>query len=182
MRVFAGLPLGADLKKNISPWLADAGNIYKTLKFVDPALLHITLYFFGEIGEQEVDILKSTVSSFESKQAEAAPGKIFCFPSFKNPNVFYLSLNEGGKDVYKIYENFINRIKTEGYKPPGKRFVPHITIARRKKNRIDEDWTFLAKADFGNEKTVFNRLVLFQSVLKPEGPEYIPLSEKKLNM
>lgn len=180
LRVFAGLPLPDNIKKDIGTRIGNIKNKFKGLKFVNPDLLHITLYFFGEVKKNEAEQLKKIVKSIKCGPAKTSLGETGCFPSFKNPNVFYISLGQGSRKLNFIYKIFADAVNQLGYKSLKNDFVPHITFARRKKNRIKEDWSVLKRVNFNIDNIIFNNLVLYQSVLKPDGPVYIPLSEVTL--
>jgi RNA 2',3'-cyclic 3'-phosphodiesterase len=180
LRVFAGLPLSSEVKRDIGAWISETGNKYKGLKFVKPDLLHLTLYFFGEIDTEKTEELKAAVKSIKCSAAEVSLGSISCFPSFRKPNVFYISLSRGSRKVRYIHDCFTKCIKQLGYMVPVKDFVPHITLARRKKKYINEDWDALKNRNFNIDNIVFDEIILYRSVLKPEGPEYYPLASAEL--
>ncbi len=180
LRVFAGIPLPDKAKQSIGIWIDENRNTFKSLKFVNPELLHITLYFFGELEQEEVEKLKLSIAAFKGAAVKASLGGISFFPSFKKPNVFYISMEQGGGEVSEIYSQFELIIKKIGYISRGKKFIPHITFARRKKRKGDAgkaDWSFFKSINFNIRDIILDRLVLYQSVLKPEGPEYFPLKE-----
>ena len=185
LRVFAGMPLPDKVKSKIGLWICENRKNFKSLKFVNSDLLHITLFFFGELEKEEVEKLKTNIKVFIGTAVKASLGNISFFPSFKKPNVFYISMKQGSEQVSEIYNQFALNISKLGYKLQGKKFVPHITFARRKKGRgrdnRNEDWSFFKNINFNIQNIILSRLVLYQSVLKQDGPEYLPITTNFLD-
>lgn len=179
LRVFAGIPLQEEAKKEIGIWMDK--NTYPSLKFVNPELLHITLFFFGELNQLEVEKLITSINNFKGAVVKASLGGISFFPSYKKLKVCYIRVEQGSDKIAEIYRDFVLDIKELGYIPQGKKFVPHITFARRKKARKNagnrEDWSFFKNKNFNIKNLILDKLVLYRSVLKPDGPEYYPLKE-----
>jgi len=171
MRVFAGLPLPADVTGEIAAWMR--GWSPAALKTVEREHLHITLHFFGEQSEEQVRKLVECVGAVTHPRVEAVLGGVGRFPPGGQPRVFYVSLARGGEQVEAIHRLFEETIARLGYAGERRPFRPHITCARVRRDRSPEPppsfgrlagWTF-----------VLDRLVLFESRLTPRGPHYHPL-------
>ncbi len=182
LRVFAGIPLPEKIKHEIGFWMCENRKDYPDLKFVNLKLLHITVFFFGELPVDKVEELKNTVRLFKASKVKASLGGISFFPGFRKPNVFYINMKEGSENVLEIYKQFILNINQLGYNSKGKKFIPHITFARRRTRKTDllnkkEDWSYFKNYNFNLKDIILERVVLYESKLKPDGPEYYPLTE-----
>ncbi|MBN1699139.1 MAG: RNA 2',3'-cyclic phosphodiesterase [Spirochaetales bacterium] len=177
MRVFAGLPLPpekiTELKKTVD--FISAGSRY--LRAVKPAGLHITLFFFGELRQEKVDGLIRTMDDgvLKGKKIAARFGEIGQFPEKGNPRVIYIGIGEGSGEITSYYETYCRFIGNAGFgsRDKYKEFVPHITLARNKGGRLDEE--FLFSIPRPGDGFIIDRCVLYQSVLSSAGAEYMPL-------
>jgi 2'-5' RNA ligase len=174
LRVFAGLPLPESVQRKLEPWLANCRGQYKQgLSLVRPENLHITLYFYGEQRPAEVQALGEQMAHLQAAAIPAALGELDSFPNARRPRVFYIGLKQGQAEVMALYEAYLKLIAPLGYRPEGKAFVPHATFARNKS--LSGPVPFPGYEQFVNLPFTFERVVLYESKLKPSGAEYIPL-------
>jgi len=150
------------------------------INWVAPANLHITLKFFGDTPGKEED---NIINALEQAAARA---NLFSFQlkgcgTFGNPRmprVIWLGIHESD-GLKALYHNVNRALEPMGYQPDRKLFVPHLTIGRIKHledNVLLKD--LLAEHDqlaFG--RVAIDRFYLFQSILRPEGPEYRIIQE-----
>ncbi len=145
------------------------------ISWVAPENLHITLKFFGDTPGREESGIKEALS----KAATRTPPFSFHLKScgtFGNPcqpRVVWLGIN-GGEGIKKLYNEVNKSLEPLGYKPDRQLFVPHLTIGRIK-HLGDTDILRELLGEF--EHVAFGsadirKFYLFQSILKPGGPEY----------
>ncbi len=180
MRLFLAFPASKELKEQIN-------NFYKNKKpfkasWVKVENLHITLKFLGEVEEKKA---KNLIENFEKilsplKYKELPFEGASSFPQEKKPRVLFLKFKE---DLELLnYQREIEEIfKKDGFEKEEREFKAHLTLARFKFPPNMEDFNKhieeLSKANF--KPFLISEIVLFQSILKPEGPTYIPLKEIK---
>lgn len=174
MRVFAGLPLPAPVIDRLLRLAAELKNRYQELRVVRPQALHVTLVFFGELDQDQVLEVMRIMDSPRLKVASirAVIGGIGQFPPRGRPRVLFCPLVKGGPEISYLYRCFMELLVRNGNfdLQEDREFTPHITLARNKGLRIE-----LAdlEALFGFEDSlILDRLVLYQSILKPQGAEY----------
>ncbi|MBN2534320.1 MAG: RNA 2',3'-cyclic phosphodiesterase [Spirochaetales bacterium] len=174
MRVFAGLPVPEQMTGKIRQVCDYLKEKYRGLNVVKSEGLHVTLYFFGELPEHSVHELIHLMDdrSLIQKKIEASFHGFGQFPPRGNPRVLYVHIEKGKELITAYYEKYVHLIRPHGFgAPPDKEFVPHITIARNKRERLPRD--FPASLPFVlNDFFTINRCVLYQSVLTPAGAEY----------
>jgi 2'-5' RNA ligase len=172
VRVFAGLPLPAGAKKHIVEYINSWCFNYSGLKPVKENSLHITLHFFGEKDPSEVKAISEAMENLKGNTAvPASLGGISSFPPRGTPRVFYLELIQGREEVKNIYTLFLKLLAPLGYKEE-RNFIPHITLAR---NRIRKKYTLPEPVNIKGFQFSIDRIILFESRLKPDGAEYFPL-------
>jgi 2'-5' RNA ligase len=180
MRVFAALPLSSEIRMFLSAAMDKLSFSYKNLKMVPAASLHITLHFFGEISEEKTEKLKSVLDDplLTGRTIKASLGGFGSFPARGNPRVIYCTLKEGAEEVVSFSGKFNEIIHNSGLasEEEGRSFTPHITlarVARNKKGRIDPH--SLNSFDPEQRVFLFDRLILYQSILRSTGAEHRPL-------
>ncbi len=145
------------------------------INWVSPANLHITLKFFGDTpGKEEAGIIEV----LEQASANANPFSFHLkgcgtFGNPRMPRVIWLGVHEA-EGLKTLYHNVSRALVPLGHQPDRAFFVPHLTIGRIK--HLDEKDVLndlLAEYDrqaFG--RVAIGGFYLFQSILRPEGPEY----------
>ncbi|MBN1797936.1 MAG: RNA 2',3'-cyclic phosphodiesterase [Spirochaetales bacterium] len=183
MRVFAALPLPPALCDFVHESGVLIKKQYHGIRLVGSTAMHITLYFFGETAQEQVDVLLNLMESpgLKRPQFTVSLGALAQFPARGRPRVLFYDLTEGKQEVRTVFSLFRELIAENGWPvESGERpFTPHITIARNKFEHIDLN---SLKSIPGAESSFkIDRLVLFQSILKPGGAEYIELKTVMFN-
>jgi 2'-5' RNA ligase len=177
MRVFAGLPLPQDVISGLVKTVEYIKGSGKAMSFVKPEGMHITVKFFGEIEESAAKSIARLMEDpiLRIKKIRSRIGGVGRFPRKGNPRVIFVSLDEGVEEVAGFCATYRMLIERLGYaEDKREEFVPHITIARNKSERIKDD--FLAAAPINKSEFYFDRLVLYESILTARGAEYTPLT------
>ncbi len=173
MRLFAGLPLPQQTALAVERWTADSRRRFPRLAWVAASLLHISLHFFGEVGDEQAQALIEDLGGMQGAPVKARTGLLGRFPPGPGApaRVLYLALEQGAAGVCALQARYASRIARLGYQPEGRPFVPHVTLARVRRPQPGlESLCGGPQLDF-----VLDRLVLYQSVLRAGGPEYRPL-------
>ncbi len=178
MRLFAACPLEKHIIKSLEK-LQDnlkAESENEKIKWMDPANIHLTLKFLGEVeGETKLSAVKnsirSAVASFSPYEIIIKGGGVF--PSPEYPSVLWVGCCDISDYTVKIKKNIDVSLKDTGFKEEKRSFTPHLTIGRikyrRGRNRAAEK---LLKSDIYIGRMSINRVNLYQSRLSPYGAEY----------
>ena len=153
------------------------------INWVSPANLHLTLKFFGDTPMRDEPPIQKALEA-AGKESEPFTFRIKGCGTFGNPRmprVIWLGIKEAD-GLIRLYDTINKHLKPLGHKPDKKVFVPHLTIARVKHLTnhagLEELLAEYAAEDFG-EVTV-DHFTLYQSILKPTGPEYRSLLDVPL--
>ena len=184
LRSFLAIELPELILNRIGEVQKDLKSSRADVRWVSPEKIHLTLKFFGNIEESEIDpIVKSieepvriTPSIFITVRGMGA------FPGLKNPRVIWVGLHDE-KKVLISFQNRIERgLEKIGYPPEDRPFHSHLTLGRMRSNRGKDE---LAREierhreeEFGHFQV--EKVILFKSDLKPTGPIYTPLREVRL--
>ena len=148
------------------------------IKWVEPENLHLTLKFLGDTSGQQIPFicrkLDSSIKSFR-KTRGLLKGLDF-FSIHGNPSVLFSKI-EGIPDLEALAKWVDREMEQIGFLPEKRSFNTHLTLARirqliNKKNlyALTEKYKSIEIQAFETEK-----IVLYESILRPAGPIYIPL-------
>jgi len=194
IRVFAGLPLPDTVVQGLYRWTMNWQDRYSDWRVVSSHAFHITLHFFGDIPVSEMDRLSGRMDALQSSPIQASLAKVGCFPEKGPPRVLFVGLNAGCEEIKTLYKRFHELIRSLGYREDKREFVPHITIARRRRgvggmrssdrarlSLLPNDWRSEDRSVSELEEPfTVDRLILYESLLKPGGAEYIPVKQVPL--
>lgn len=147
-------------------------------KWINPQQAHLTLCFFGSIGE---DLIQSIVKNLDTLLAPQKPLEVYlkglgAFPNMDRARVIWIGI-EGATDGLKVLKKDVDRsLEKIGIPAEDRSFRPHLTLGRLRKSPKGLAPLLEKFTDFSSlNKFMINRLVLFRSDLTPKGPLYKPL-------
>lgn len=179
MRSFIAIPLAETVARPLAGWLA-AAPIARGVRYVNPAQLHVTLKFLGDVDEgqrpQIERVLRETAAAVPSfTLALAALG---AFPSARRPRVLWCGLRDPADGCRAWLTVAEPQLAALGLTSDLQPFTPHVTLARSKAPTGGRTLRTLlergAPLPTSAEMTVFS-LTLFASELRPDGAVYRPL-------
>ena len=149
------------------------------LKAVERENIHMTLRFLGDVSEGILEDVKVLVSEFEFSPFQMELEGIGVFPNLGRPRVVWVGLTKGAEELAEIFNKLEPSLVGMGFKPEGRGFRPHITIARvrsgRNRAQLVEEVLNYRGERFGEFEARHVRLK--KSVLTPRGPVYTTLTE-----
>lgn len=144
-----------------------------SVRWVDPAGIHLTLKFLGEVG---ADRLEAIVGALERGTAGVEPfelkiGGLGFFPGPNRARVVWVGVREPTGRLAKLQRQVEAGLEPLGFAPEGREFVPHLTLGRLKTPAglppPDADW-----ADRPLGRMTVREVVLMESRLSPAGAAY----------
>ena len=182
VRAFLAIDLPSSLKKELSK-LKTEEQPFARLKWVEEENFHLTLFFFGNLPEKEVEkivlVCEKRVKDFPC--FELFLTEISGFPKKGDFRVVFLGCEERSNTLERLVHELSKDFKKIGFKLEDRDFHPHITLFRLKelkdRSAYHEFVQELAKkAQFLKGKSFpVEELILFESKLSPTGPKYTPL-------
>jgi 2'-5' RNA ligase len=148
------------------------------IKWVDPGKLHITLHFLGDTDPQQVEdtvkILEKAVPGFACP--EVVFGGLGLFRNIRDPRVLWIGMDPG-PILPELKETLDRQLAGIGFPPEERKFKPHLTLARIKfiKNSDALEGFLREYSDAVFQKDRIREIIYYESILRPEGPQYIPL-------
>jgi 2'-5' RNA ligase len=146
------------------------------IRWLEPANLHVTLWFIGEIPAAAVDPLAAALHApFAGGVFELRFAGFGAFPESGSPRVIWLGIERGRTELVSLYAQVRDRLGPLGYEPERRPFAPHLTVARVKEVKRSDVLTLrklLASAETGLDPARADSVTLFRSHTSPHGARY----------
>lgn len=172
MRLFLGVDIKDDTKKNIRSSILELKNDYPEFYWIPEINYHITVFFFGERSEDKTqDIIEGIEQIlFDVNQSYISIFRLGMFVQ-KEINI-HITFNRN-----RVLELIHNRIiSVIGSQIPQKHniYIPHITLAKYKLPSKQQYLHLKKKVDLIDINIEFclDSVHLYQSIIKKPFPEY----------
>jgi len=192
VRLFLAIPLPPEALRRLESVVAALEG--RDLKVVRPEGLHLTLVFLGEREAEEAEGIGRLLESpeLDVPRIPASLGGYGRFPACGSPRVIFTPVCRGAREITALQQALAGvlqrggvrlqeeaRAFTRGDGAPGthgrtRGFTPHVTLARSRGG--DPDLRGLENLLDFEELFAADRLVLYRSILKPAGSEYLALN------
>lgn len=183
IRCFIALELPVQIQETLGKIIGQLKRSGADVKWVDPANIHLTLKFLGEIPESEVLRTGLTINGLKGKfkAIDSGLGGLGAFPSLDSPRVIWAGLAKGGEEIKEIQREVEKLTADITEEEKGRSFSPHLTLGRVRSNKnIMQLKDAIRKADVLQNDFKITRLVLMKSTLTQEGAIYTELNEVEL--
>ncbi len=180
MRTFIALRIPEDKS------LAEPVSLLKSerkMKTYGPGGLHITLCFIGDVAEDE---LRDVIDALDKAADGLSPFNISVkgmgtFPGKKGPRILWVGAESDGV-LEKLAKDISDNLLERNISHDRKKFNPHITVGRSKDIDGSESAGKIAEENKDREFFAFecDRITVYSSELRPEGPIHKSVYEKTL--
>ena len=131
---FLAIPVNKEIKLLASSLQDELREFDPFKMYVHPDDLHITIHFFGEMNEDDVlDLANQLQVSINIHPFTLNCGELHYFGQKQQPRVVWLGVQQHPL-LTKLYESTQRIIKENGYSVSSKKYVPHITLAKKWKS------------------------------------------------
>ncbi len=148
----------------------------RTVRWVEPGRLHLTLHFLGEVEDSRLAGLQAVLASpLAVWPTRVGLGPWGVFPPAGAARVIWVGVTAGRATLGLAHAELGARLTQAGITPEARPFAPHVT-AGRVKLPTGSAWSALVQ----EEPPVLcefavSSCTLYQSRLSPGGPVYAPL-------
>ena len=175
VRAFLAIPLSGDLKTALQRLQSDLKARNSEVRWSRLDNLHLTLHFFGEIHQENLEKIMASMLSVSNrhKPFQVNVTGLGAFPNVRRPRVVWLGLTPQ-HPLRQLHQDCQTSLQAAGIVTDSRPYAPHLTIGRV---RARTDLTALSREigtrEFG--QLAVDRLVLYESRLRPGGAEHRPL-------
>ncbi len=148
----------------------------KRINWVKPEHIHLTLKFIGNTPNEDIPKIIDGVGEMlqNHKSFTMDFNRTGIFGSRYAPRVLWLGMQNTPQELYDLEEDTLSTFDKLGYLRDRQNFVPHITLGRIKE--LCEKQYFQKVVAATEQKSYIkqevNEIILFQSILRPEGAFY----------
>ena len=178
IRAFVAVDLEPQTVQKIAETIARLRPRMPVIRWLPPTNFHLTLKFLGDIEEAKVAPIAAAL------ERELYPFSCFTinakglgvFPDLKRPRILWVGLVGG--ELNALASTAEKALVPFGFAAERRSFTPHLTIGRWRQfngspKELGDEIEKWRGHDFGRSNV--DEVILFQSVLKPEGAVYRPL-------
>ena len=184
LRLFLAGPLPAALQADVFAALGAARRAASQARWVRPGQLHVTLAFFAKADPSDVSSLVAALRplGLRHRGLSLDVRGAGCFGRPHQPELLYAKLSGDLGGLLALHADVEASVAPLRQTPVGERsqpFHPHLTLARARGRHGDAALLRCQRALREQPLGAFllEHLVLFQSELKPTGPEHTALAE-----
>ena len=176
VRAFLASPLPRQLQESIRVIQSELQASIAEARWTRPENLHLTLHFFGEIEQETLEKLKVSVLSVKGCQRpfQVEVKGLGAFPDPYRPRVIWLGL-EPRDQIEQLHRATEQCLCQAGLTTDSRPYSPHLTIGRLLGGKLDLTKLFSSMQKKTIEPLTVDRLILYESRLRPEGAQHIPL-------
>jgi len=177
MRLFFAIELPSEVQAKLGGLRVTDSTEYR---WVEPALLHVTLAFLGQPPEERLEALRQVgaAAARESQPGFLRLGQAGTFGPRKEPRVLWIGLDGDVPALLGLQTRLATGLRGAGVTLEDRPFAPHITLARRRDGaRSAGPPTWPPVRTTHSEPFAMDKLTLVESRPSPRGPRYIPLLE-----
>jgi 2'-5' RNA ligase len=180
--------IAIELPSSVLAQLADVQDHLKkrtppgTVRWVNPAGIHLTLKFLGDVSVTRRGSLEQALSAAVEGHAPfmLSIGGLGCFPNSGRPRVAWIGLQNQVKALAALRDDVERLIAPLGYPTEDRPFSPHLTLGRVQREARRPDIQKLGEliANFPAPTAQHWQVTgvsLIRSELKPAGAVYTPL-------
>lgn len=161
MRVFLACRVDSQAAQRLYAALEPLRRVYSgdAYRFTPPDNYHVTLRFFGELNEADVERAAQHVQPLADTAApiDCRTTAVLALPNARRLSVVGLSLESG--DRIEALAADVNRVLDADFGPPDKLFKAHLSVIRCRRGARFRP--FVEPLDFG---LTFTSIALFRSV------------------
>lgn len=184
IRAFVAIPLPKDVTEYLAEIITELKLTLpeKSVKWVQPENIHLTLKFLGNISKSTLHFLVEKLKSDNRfLPFDLTINKIGAFPSMYKPQIIWVgtSSHDTLSELAQFVEKSTSMVKNEN---DSKSFSPHLTIARLRPG-VKKDHFDIIKQELYKRREInsisfaINIFCLYQSVLTSNGPIYTVLQK-----
>lgn len=185
VRTFVAVEISQEIKDRAQRMIGKLRDTPAKVKWVAAQHMHWTLKFLGDVELLDIPrVCKAVGRAVEPLAAFHVEAKgAGAFPDVHRPRTVWIGTGRGSEQMIELHDAIEFELAKLGYRSENRRFRPHLTIGRVRHSPagIGELGRLIEKhADFDGGLTPVHEVVVFSSVLSPDGPTHEPLGHAEL--
>lgn len=184
MRTFIAIDICDKAKKEVALLEEGLKKAHADVKWVKVENVHLTLKFLGEVAEEKIKDISGILDGIASEYSkfDITLSQIGAFPKLDYPRVVWVGIEGNSAALKEIAAKVDEGCTKIGFEKEKRPFSAHITLGRvrspKNKRELKEAIVNLSITPLTSS---VDELVLYQSVLTPQGPVYTKIHKSKLS-
>lgn len=185
IRTFIAVEIADVVRQNALALQQELARRNLSVKWVDAASMHITLFFLGEVDERDVvpicRLVDKRVKNLPPFRLEFTG--VGAFPTLRRPKILWVGVGEGSEGLKRVHDVLEEPLLERGcYRHEDRAYAPHLTLGRlTQADRTEDCGAILAKySTWQGGATDVDEIVIMHSELRREGPVYTMMGRAKL--
>jgi 2'-5' RNA ligase len=184
IRTFLALDLDEAVRDGLLAAARDFPEADSKIRWVGRDNLHVTVKFLGDVPDADA----AAVCEAVQHAGQAAEPFDFhvrglrCVPPGRKVRMIWAGVREPTERFERLFEQLESALFDLGFPPEGRKFSPHVTLARVKSTRDAAGLCAAAarhaEADFGRVRA--EQITVYASELTPRGPIYTPQARPRI--
>jgi 2'-5' RNA ligase len=184
IRAFIAVDVGPDVRAALRPVVEQLTRKASQVRWVPEDQWHLTVKFLGDVDGREV----GEIAKAMQEEARATPPfdlefrGLKPFPPGREPRIVAVEVVSGMDALAGFHRRLDQRMQAFGVAGERRSFLAHLTLGRIKgAGHMEWLWDYVREQSAANSGLAgIDEAILFQSNLRPEGAQYIPLAHAKL--
>jgi 2'-5' RNA ligase len=178
VRLFVALELDGKATALLADYQRRLAALDPAVRWVRPEQIHLTLQFLGEVPDGRVPQVTDALDGLGGHGAFTFELEgVGTFGSPRSPRVIWVGVRMPSPRLVSLQKACEERLAEAGFAPEGRAYKPHLTLGRVKDLRAGRQ-IFEAVAALGSDLSgplvqTATEVVLFESVLRPQGSRYV---------
>jgi 2'-5' RNA ligase len=134
IRTFVAVDLGDEARAHLTREIARLGRALPGVRWSDPANLHLTLAFLGELDDERLAAVGAAAeaAALAVKPFTLEVAGLGSFGPAQAPRVIWAGLGGNLQRLGQLYEALDAALEAHGFSREARPFAPHLTLARLK--------------------------------------------------
>jgi RNA 2',3'-cyclic 3'-phosphodiesterase len=182
IRSFLAFELPKDIGEIVARTSLEMRHYGLDVRWVRPANIHLTIVFMGEVDPDRLTGIEAALDPVCRGQNpfRVALKGTGVFPNRRRPNVIWIGLAGDVEEMSQFRDALQDPLASFGIEKEARAFKPHLTLGRFRRGSPPGEGLDRALSKFADLESpvcALERLTLFRSDLKPDGPIYTRLKQ-----
>jgi len=119
-----------ELPGSITNALTELDPHLRGVRWLDPAQMHLTLSFLGNVSPEIEAILQANLGAIAWRAFFLPISGLGTFPGKGRPNIVWIGVGAGHPHLFQLHKRVQEAALAAGLEPDLRSFHPHVTLAR----------------------------------------------------